>query len=257
VLVIFSFNFFTMRRCNHLFCFSLVAFLLLKSRAQDAVVATPLIIPEDAAVTPLIIPEAGVATPLIIPDTPLVIPDPADNSGANLAVADLGDPDDYDAPIGNSDSRYFRIQASGEYGYRLDDDDALEITTINGAPTTVQVAVATATAAADGLEIGDIAVYLPAAAALSLRNAVVVGLQGCGVLPAMLKRWGESNLSRRQAGLSECLIQVAQVGAQNPAAFDGIGLANFENLNLPLAQGIIERWERLLQTQIVGAIRAR
>jgi hypothetical protein len=239
-----------MHHFTYLLLLLFLPFSILQPRAQDANVATPLIIPEDEVATPLIIPDDAVATPLIIPT-------PSDDVEADPLEDVLGNANDYVAPIGESDSRYFKIQQSGEYGYRLDDDDALEITNINGAPTTIQVAVATATAAADGLEIGDIAVYLPAAAALSLRNSVVGGLRACGVLPTVQKRGAGSNISRRQLGLSECLIRTAHVAAPNDAVFGGAGLANYENLNLPLARGVAEGWARLLQTQIVGAIRNR
>jgi hypothetical protein len=93
--------------------------------------------------------------------------------------------------------------------------------------STIQVAAQTATAAADGLDVGDVAVYLPAKAADSLKDAVFSAVKSCGAVPA------KRGLRRRQSAPTECLIRAAHDASQNDAVWGGIAESHFD-IDLPV-----------------------
>jgi hypothetical protein len=183
------------------------------------------------------------------------VPTASGEIGINPVLDDLGDPNDYAATVGDSDSAFF-VQKDGEYGYIATADDELAVTTTNGIASTIRVAATTATASADGVEVGDIAVVLPAAAASSLKDAVFSAVQSCGGVPAKLRRHLVSRQSEVSAATS-CMIRAAHDAAQNDAVWGGVEAANWEALNLPLFEGIEEIWTGLLQVGINAAIRNR
>jgi hypothetical protein len=216
----------------------LILLFALKTSAQDSTTSTDL--------------EA--ATPINNAN----IPTASGQIGINPVLDDLGDPNDYAATVGDSDSAFF-VQKDGQYGYIATADDELAVTTTNGVTSTIRVAATTATAAADGVEVGDIAVVLPAAAASSLKDAVFSAVQSCGGVPAKLRR-DTFNLFSRQADVSaatSCMIRAAHDAAQNDAVWGGVEAANWEALNLPLFKGVEDVWGKVLQVGINAAIRNR
>jgi hypothetical protein len=68
---------------------------------------------------------------------------------------------------------------------------------MNG-PSTVQVVVATATAAANGQSVGDVSVILPEGLAVSLKNSVNTALTSCGGVKKVRRQDAGNEIVRRQ-----------------------------------------------------------
>jgi hypothetical protein len=76
-----------------------------------------------------------------------------------------------------------------------------------GTTKTVGIAVVTATAAADGQSVGDIAVIVPELLANSLQNSAAAAVHACSALSAKLRK-RDGQFSRRDADAGMCLSGV-------------------------------------------------
>jgi hypothetical protein len=174
-----------------------------------------------------------------------VVPTAPGEIGIDPWFQDLGDPNEIAAVVGPQDSAFLTLQQDGNYGYIATADTELAVTTTDGGTSTIKIAAVTATAAADGFEVGDVAVVLPEAMAASLRDSVFAAVQECGGQPVRVRRNTPGLLPRQTAsdltGGSACLLRAAGRAAGNDGVWAGVENSFFETFDIQTVGG----WEAL------------
>ncbi|KAH8819032.1 Spherulation-specific family 4-domain-containing protein [Xylogone sp. PMI_703] len=123
-----------------------------------------------------------------------IIPTTSGQIGINPVESDLGDPATYIGDIYGTDTQYITVS---------DPDTTTKWIGVNteylsmDGTSTVEVVIATATAAANGQNIGDISVILPEGLAVALKKSVNNAISSCGALK-LRKRNIDEKIVRRQ-----------------------------------------------------------
>ncbi|KAE9364360.1 hypothetical protein N431DRAFT_105536 [Stipitochalara longipes BDJ] len=147
-----------------------------------------------------------------------IVPTTTGQIGINPVESDLGDPSTYLGIIYGTDTQYITVDSYTTKWIGVN----TEYLSIDGT-STVDVVFATATAEANGQNIGDISIILPEGLAGTLTNSVSTAIDSCGaVVTKRMRREIESreNLRRTADAVLSCFFQYAKIDAEEGGTFD-------------------------------------
>lgn len=195
-----------------------------------------------------------------------IVPTTTGQIGVNPVEDELG-ADNQRGVIQHADTQY--IQTEGKTTKWIGvNTEYLSLQTVNPTSTsTVQIAVATVTEAADNQVVGDLSVIIPAGLAKALSDAANEAVNACNALSVKLRKRDAASGMRialllvywktKTLKVSQCLLNKASSASQDGGIFDIISAANWESFEVKIAQDAPQLLAAAWQVLKTKAIRNR